>query len=159
MNTNKTYPSKVDWWLGVLLMFVLLCGVGSVGAGIWGLIVKGDPMWWFLLPGLCIVLFMTCVVWPIEYVLSDDELIVRIGLFRSPYKYSTITGIKPSRNPLSSPALSLDRLEIKYKGKIGFFMVSPKDKEGFMEELASRTSHLKFENGEVREKDLSSSHT
>ena len=151
------YKSKVDWWLGILLILFLLSGIGSIGVSIWGFSTKGDPMWWFLLPGLSIVLFMTCVVWPLQYVLSEDALIVRLGLFRTRYMYSTITGIKPSRNPLSSPAFSLDRLEIKYKGKIGFFMVSPEDKEGFMMELANRTSHLEFVDGEVCEKDISSS--
>jgi hypothetical protein len=42
-----------------------------------------------------------------------------------------ITSVKRTRNPLSSPALSTDRLEIKY-GKWDFVLISPKNKERFV---------------------------
>lgn len=42
-----------------------------------------------------------------------------------------VVEITPSRNPLSSPALSIDRLKIQF-GKRKFVLVSPEDKAGFI---------------------------
>jgi hypothetical protein len=56
------------------------------------------------------------------------------------YPLQEISKIEPTHNPASSPALSLDRLVIYYNGgKV--LMVSPADKQGFMNELKTRTRH------------------
>ncbi|UEG55384.1 PH domain-containing protein [Mucilaginibacter daejeonensis] len=47
---------------------------------------------------------------------------------------NTIKSVKATRNPLSAPAISLDRLEIAY-GKYDTIMVSPKDRTGFIAQL------------------------
>ncbi|MFN7267027.1 MAG: PH domain-containing protein, partial [Bacteroidota bacterium] len=47
---------------------------------------------------------------------------------------TTIRKITETNNPLSSPALSLDRLWIDY-GKNGAVMISPEDKEGFIRHI------------------------
>ena len=48
-----------------------------------------------------------------------------------------IREVRPTTNPLSAPALSLDRLRIDYEegGRVRSLLVSPKDKEGFLQEL------------------------
>ncbi|MFQ5610075.1 MAG: PH domain-containing protein [Woeseiaceae bacterium] len=43
--------------------------------------------------------------------------------------------MQPTRNPLSSPALSLDRLKITYGPKNRKVLVSPADKESFVQAL------------------------
>ena len=48
-----------------------------------------------------------------------------------------IKTVTPTSNPLSSPALSLDRLQINY-GRWGSIMISPKDKEAFIQDLEKR---------------------
>ena len=50
--------------------------------------------------------------------------------------YSVIyrANIRPTRNPLSSPALSLDRLRIDY-GSGRSIMVSPEDKDKFIGDI------------------------
>jgi len=45
-----------------------------------------------------------------------------------------IREISETNNPLSSPANSLDRLEIKYSSN-GIILISPKDKSGFINQL------------------------
>jgi hypothetical protein len=50
-----------------------------------------------------------------------------------------ITAITPTSNPLSSPALSLDRLRIDY-GKGRSVMISPRDKQGFLGAMESARS-------------------
>ena len=67
------------------------------------------------------------------YVIERDTLTIRsVGItWRVPIR--SITSITPTRNPASSPALSLDRLRIDYSGK--FILVSPENRRGFIEAL------------------------
>jgi hypothetical protein len=50
--------------------------------------------------------------------------------------------VKPSRNPLSSPACSLDRLLILWDEDRRRILVSPESKQPFLQALASRCSQL-----------------
>jgi hypothetical protein len=46
-----------------------------------------------------------------------------------------ITSVSKTRNPVSAPALSLDRIEIVYGNGLRYVIVSPKDKVGFVQSL------------------------
>lgn len=72
-----------------------------------------------------------------HYTLTDSTLQVRSGPFRWRIPLSEINGIEHTRSPLSSPALSLDRLQISY-GRGSLLMISPRDRDAFMRELAAR---------------------
>ena len=71
------------------------------------------------------------------YVVEKNILVIKILIFRWKINIDDITQIEPTHNPLSSPALSLDRLKISYmkNGRIAKVMISPKDKEGFLNTL------------------------
>jgi len=69
-----------------------------------------------------------------KYTIAAPMLIVQSGPFRWQIPVAEITRIEPTRNPLSSPALSLDRLRITY-GRNRACMVSPRDKDAFIAEL------------------------
>lgn len=73
-----------------------------------------------------------------HYTVTDKELRVVSGPFRRSISLSDITSIEPSRNPLSSPALSLDRLKVSY-GKRKFVLISPADKAGFLDAVRRAT--------------------
>ncbi|UKE71286.1 PH domain-containing protein [Xanthomonas cerealis pv. cerealis] len=62
------------------------------------------------------------------YTIESEVLIVRSGPIRQRIPLDQISDIRPSSNPISSPALSLDRLEIHYGQKR--ILISPKDKQG-----------------------------
>ena len=69
------------------------------------------------------------------YIIEGDELHIRVLFFRYPrIKIHDIRSVKKSKNPISAPAASLDRLAIRH-GKMGFQLISPKDKVGFMRAL------------------------
>lgn len=69
-----------------------------------------------------------------DYAIIGDRLHVRSGPFHWKIEIATIRSVTPTSNPLSSPALSLDRLELLHSG--GKRMrVSPTDKEGFIAAL------------------------
>ncbi|TGK27552.1 hypothetical protein EHQ12_08620 [Leptospira gomenensis] len=148
---DSIYKSKVDWWLGAIVLTLFGGGLLSVCAGIYSLFYGDSTIvpWSMLAAGLGTVSFILVLVYPIEYRLTQSEIIIKSGLIRWKYPYGMITGARPTKNPLSSPALSLDRIRIEYKGKMGFFMISPIDKETFLKDLANRAIHLSYKNGVV----------
>jgi len=65
---------------------------------------------------------------------TEDALIIHGGLFKKTILLSSILSVTETRNPLSSPAFSLDRLAIKF-GEGKTILISPKDKAGFLRDL------------------------
>jgi len=87
-------------------------------------------------PGLivisCLIAFITHMFATTYYSIDGNELKVRSGfIINITIDINKITKIVPSRSILSSPAVSIDRLEIFYN-KYDSVLVSPKDKAGFM---------------------------
>jgi hypothetical protein len=79
------------------------------------------------------------------YRVSAVEIAVRSGPFRWQVPLDAIESVVPSRNPLSSPACSLDRLRIGYRdahGRSRAMLLSPADKSGFLAALAARCPGL-----------------
>ncbi len=65
---------------------------------------------------------------------------IRCGmLIRQQIPLTSIAEVSQSRNPLSAPAWSLDRLRVSYRRgrEDGLVLISPEDKLGFLRELAS----------------------
>jgi len=76
------------------------------------------------------------------YVIGDGILTVKCGfLVNKKIEIATIRKIAETRNPISSPALSLDRLEIFYN-KFDSILVSPEDKAGFIALLKSMNNGI-----------------
>jgi membrane protein YdbS with pleckstrin-like domain len=95
-----------------------------------------------MLPVAAMIFFAAAVlpIWLLattEYTLSDKELLVVSGPFRWSVPIVDITKVEGTRNPLSSPAFSLDRLSIEYaRGKS--IMISPLQQERFLLSLQAR---------------------
>ena len=71
------------------------------------------------------------------YHIKGRTLQIRCGMFFKKYiRVDDIRRLAETNNPLSSPATSLDRIEIVY-GKTGRIMVSPQDKAGFIRYLVA----------------------
>lgn len=129
---QKSFRSKIDWWLALIAVIgfaVPMVVLGLVGAEI--------PVPGLLVIFILVLPVMIIPVWiffDTKYVFAENELRINSGPFRWKVPLAEITGIKPTRNPLSAPALSLDRLEITYsQGKQ--VLISPEDKTGFLEYL------------------------
>jgi Bacterial PH domain len=133
------YPSKVDWWLGALLVLVPLVALGAAVAQT----VTGDLVdaivGWLILGG--VVLLYVCIVWPVAYELHADAIVIRFGLVRSRIPYASIRAVRPSRSMLASPALSLDRLAIDTGGRLEP-TISPANRAAFLDDLVARAPHL-----------------
>lgn len=152
MSASSEYKSKVDWWLGILLVVLFLAGPVSILVGVY-MMASGQPGngvdWSLLATGVLIVLTFAGLVWPVRYTLTEDSLLIRNGFLRSRYLYADITGAIPSRNLLSSPALSIDRIKVTCTTGIGFVLISPEDKDKFLQDLANRAQGLSYTNGAV----------
>ena len=69
------------------------------------------------------------------YTIEGDSLKIKCGfLYTQTLPIATIRKIESTRNPLSAPALSLDRLEIRY-GTWDSVLVSPRDQRAFAQHL------------------------
>ncbi|MFV0375938.1 MAG: PH domain-containing protein [Mangrovibacterium sp.] len=129
------YPSKISW--GIVAFLVVILG----GEGIFMLI---NRAW----SGLLVILLTSAfIVWlfRITYYLIDGNRL-RIKSFfiiNLTIEISTITKIEETNNPLSAPALSLDRLAI-YHGKQYPVLVSPTDKAGFVHALKRINPAIQF---------------
>jgi hypothetical protein len=77
------------------------------------------------------------------YIIEDGQLKIRMGFFSfKPITINDIKEISKTNSILSSPAASLDRIEIKY-GKLGSVIISPKDKLSFAKELVQLNPEIK----------------
>ncbi len=109
----------------------------------------GDPIESILLVAIIIipvVAFVLYVFLDIIYRINDKgELLIKCNfLINLVIDISTIKFVKKTRNPISSPAASLDRIEIKY-GKWDSVIISPKDKSRFVEELLKINPNIESE--------------
>ncbi len=131
----RWYPSKVDTWLAIVLAIApIACTFAAIAATMAGenaLVAFGGVAF--------IAAIYLGLVFPMRYAITDDTLVVRHGLVRQHVPLASITDVRPTHNPLSSPALSLDRLRIAFgEGFFRAIMISPKDKDEFMRELSAR---------------------
>lgn len=128
------YKSKIDWWLGAILVIAM---IASILAALKALSAGTPNSAWTaaLIGGLGFVLPLLTLL-STRYVITEQQLIVRSGPFRWRIPIKEISGITPTSDPISSPALSLDRLCINY-GQSKSLLVSPRDKDGFLAKIAS----------------------
>ncbi|WP_408608758.1 PH domain-containing protein [Alkaliphilus serpentinus] len=73
--------------------------------------------------------------------MSEEILIIKCGPFSEKISIKDIKSIKKTRNPLSSAALSINRIEIRY-GFSGMTLISPKDKEQFVGLILQKNNNI-----------------
>jgi len=129
---NKVYRSKVDTWLGSIL---------------WGMSIGMLFVTWKVIhtpvPGrfiIAIVILILGVVLPLTllvttvYKITNASLLIQSGVFNWEIRIKDITKIEFTNDPISSPALSTDRIRIEY-GTDKSVLVSPANKEEFLQDL------------------------
>ncbi|MBM4002938.1 MAG: hypothetical protein FJ295_06555 [Planctomycetes bacterium] len=142
----RWYRSKIDWWLVPLLALPPIASVVVLVATIQA----GDrgELPWAIAAMVLVSAFYLGLVFPMRYGIGSDLLIVRFGLCRQKVALARIIKVTPIRNPLGSPALSLDRFKIEYgKGQFQSVEISPAHREQFLEDLASQAGLVRRGNG------------
>jgi hypothetical protein len=138
------FPSKVDTWLVVLLACVV--------AGVFGVIFfvtqhtpTPAPKFVIFVP----FLIFGVILWSFKstyYVIEGSTLTVKSAFMKWRIDIHHIDEITPTRNPMSSPALSLDRLELRYReqGRSRTILVSPSEKGRFLEALRAVSPTIRY---------------
>jgi hypothetical protein len=127
-----TFKSAVDWWYYAVVIGAAAVALAAV-VPILGtdqgmptalalgtlLVAVGLPLW----------LLLTT-----SYRVDSHSVQVRSGPFRWNIPIGEIQSVRESRSVLSSPALSLKRIEITY-GRGRRILLSPADREGFLKAI------------------------
>ncbi|QYO65989.1 PH domain-containing protein [Leptolyngbya sp. 7M] len=128
---TKIYRSKVDGWLKVILGSGILISVAATVSAI------AAGGWRYLWSAAITIFFSLFIIWILcgtHYVLDGKILTIKSGPFRWRVPVDEMHSITLTNNPLSSPALSLDRVRIEYtNGKA--IMISPEDKDELIADI------------------------
>ena len=129
------FKSKKDIWLAVsiwgviILMFFMMITEQIIVVYIVGILNNALLLWlWF----------------GTSYKIDDENLIVKNGPFKSTIDIKSIKKLRATKTLLAGPALSIDRIEIQYK-RYDFVIVSPKEKNKFIESLLSKNKSIKVD--------------
>ena len=130
----KVFKSKIDLWFGLVLVYPIFVSIKSLLFGEWiGLIGLG------VVVGLILFLSKTT-----RYIINENQLIIKsTWIVNVRIDISKITKIEKSNSVLSSPALSLDRLRIRYN-KYDEILISPKEKNEFIDQLLKFNSNIEI---------------
>ncbi|MGI9219689.1 MAG: PH domain-containing protein [Woeseiaceae bacterium] len=128
--SEKRFNSKVDTWIALLIMAVALMDVAFIVI----FAMSGDSPASKTGAVIALIGVFVLLMWlafRTYYAVDKDTLRVVSGPFRWRIPLADIQSVTPTRSLWSSPAMSIDRLRIAY-GKGGRIMVSPADKQGFL---------------------------
>jgi hypothetical protein len=132
----KIFKSKIDWWFGLILVYPIFLSITALLEGEWiGLLGLAGVV------GFILVLSKTT-----QYIINENQLIVKsTWIVNEKIDISKITKIEKSNSILSSPALSLDRLLVRYN-KYDEVLISPKEKIEFINELLKINPNIEIKN-------------
>jgi len=132
------FTSKIDWWLLLILIIVTVSIISKIYKAHHSYSLASN--FTYLVIYSLIIFLMWMPVFNTYYVVDQNKLIIKSMVFRWKINIDDITKIEETHNPLSSPALSLDRIKIYYfkNGSVNSIMISPKDKEGFFQAINKR---------------------
>lgn len=124
---KKIFKSKI----GLEFIIPLIIAFGAVLF----LTTKGEMIWLGIAILAPVLLFVVHIFMNTNYTVDGNSLKIKCGfLFNKSIDIQQIKKISETNNPLGSPAVSLDRLEIVY-GKFDNVIISPKHKNEFIETI------------------------
>ena len=137
------FRAKFDWWL---LLIIIVWVVANLWALIQLITGGGIGNWIIVITFTPFTVFLFIPIWlRAYYMFSEDGLHIKFGIGKGtviPYE-SIITAFR-TRNPISSAAPSLDRIEIVFKRSTfnDTVLISPKDQQDFFEQLKIKNENI-----------------
>ena len=132
---DRVFKSKVGWWYHLILIILTICTVSTFLRGREAVI----PMIVLLLSTL-LAIHVLLSTW--YKVTADGWLIVHCSIFpEKKIRIEEITAVEVTALPVSSYALSLDRLII-YKGDAQWLLISPVNKKDFLKCLRKHHAEI-----------------
>ena len=133
MQSVKIYRSKLDAWIVVLFSVIFLITM------ILPLLEGNFTGLWITLP---MAIFIIHLFSNTYYTISGNTLHVKSGfMVNRTINIAAIRKIEETNNMISSPATSLDRLEIFYS-KYESIIISPKNKADFIADILALNSNI-----------------
>ena len=129
----KRFRSKVDLWILVVLIFALVVQAYVAFTVLLGP-APASAKYTMLATTVLVFFLIGSILMRTHYTITDEQLKIVCGPIWRNISLDSIRRISETRNPLSSPALSLDRLKIEY-GNLRSVMISPDDKKAFMKAI------------------------
>lgn len=130
----KRYNSAINAWLAGYVMLIL-------GGTTVLFVIK--IVWIGLLINIPLIAWLLHMGYNTYYIIENGTLYITCGLFyKEQFLVADIIQVRATNNPLSSPALSMERLEIQCKDK-KTVMISPRQKTDFIQELIRLNPQIK----------------
>lgn len=129
----EIYKSKVDWWLILILVIDSICILTLIYINFGSKILYIDVL---------LLIFLVILVWlplPTTYYVVNNSILNIHSIFLSwEVPLNTIEKVEQISDSLIAPALSLDRIKIKYKkdGRYKSIIISPKNKSEFIKQIS-----------------------
>lgn len=140
----QKFYSKIDWWV----LGFLIAVTGLLVQLLLTMYAKGTMVEY---PEHTAVYVLTIAVlwWPVfntRYSIQNDTLTIRCMFLNWVIPLANIQQISKTSNPISSPALSLDRLKIEYiqEGKIKHVLISPRNSQQFCQLVQSQNTQIQL---------------
>lgn len=132
---TKVYKSKIG--LELVIPIGLILGITLV-------IVTLSKAWLGFIIILAVLVFIVSMFSTTYYIIHGNLLKIKCGfLYDIDVDIKSIRKISETKNPLSAPATSLNRLEIEYN-KFDSVLISPKEKEDFVNELKKQNHAIEI---------------
>jgi hypothetical protein len=133
----RWFRSKIDWWLGLILVALPLVELGALLAALRS--GERDAAIATAAGFAMVAAIYGLLLIPVRYGVSNEHLIIRFGVVRRRIALDAIGEVYATHNPLSSPALSLERLAVRTgAGLSGMSLISPLEREEFLSTLAAK---------------------
>lgn len=127
---QQRFESKRDLWIVAILWGALLT---MVAVPIYAIGLRPSLFEFLFVCALTVpfAVLILKILYGTYYVVDGETLVVRSGPLRWRVPLAKIKSVKRTHSFLSSPALSMDRLRIRY-GHGRMLMVSPEDQRAFL---------------------------
>lgn len=140
----QKFHSKIDWWV----LGFIIAATGLLVQLLLTMYAKGT-MVEYPEHTTVYVLIIAVIWWPVfntRYSIQNDTLNIHCMFSKWVIPLANIQQISKTNNPISSPALSLDRLKIEYiqKGKIKYVLISPRNSQQFCQLVQSQNTQIQL---------------
>lgn len=145
MGGTVRFAPKVDGFTWVVLVVTFVSLAAPV---VLGLVLRDLGMVVICVAtDLGALVLLRAVAFPLYYEITPDVLLVRHGALRKRVPLHEISRVAPTRDLMSAPALSLDRIQVDCNLEPhGYILVAPADRDGFLDLLAERTGLVRTRN-------------
>lgn len=138
---QTTYKSKIDIGL-IFPIFIITFGIGAFIAFL--------KVWIGLVIIALLLIFIIHMILTTYYIIDGKVLRIKSGIVVNKLvNIDSISKITETNSLESSPANSLDRLELRYN-KLERIIISPKDKDGFIKNMSELNPNIEVQFKDIR---------